>query len=223
MSVLEIKEVQKSFGKNCILNGLSLNCETGKIYGLLGRNGSGKSTFFKTILGTVKAESIQIAIDRRVYSPSEVIPSKKIGYLPQESFLPKETKVRDVIPLIFPKGEEQDKIFYSQGVAQFDHLKIGKLSAGQLKYLEVLLLCHLKHPFLLLDEPFSMVEPQFIEKIKELLQVIKGSKGLMVTDHYYRDVLEISNKCFVLKNGKLFEIEGEQDLATHEYSKNRNR
>lgn len=222
MSRLEIKGVQKSFGKNRILDGLSFSCETGEIFGLFGRNGSGKSTLLKTLMGTIKAGSIQIAIDNRIVAPSEIIPSKKIGYLPQDSFLPKEMKVREIIPLMFPKGEAQDRIFYSEGVAQFDNIKIGKLSAGQLKYLEILLLCHLKHPFLLLDEPFSMVEPQYIEIIKKLLRSLKATKALVITDHYYRDVLEVADKSFVLKDGKLCEIENERDLEVHEYLKVRN-
>lgn len=221
MSRLEIRGVCKCFGNNRILDGLSISSETGEIVGLFGRNGTGKSTLLKATMGTIKADSIQIKIDNYHYRPSEVIPSQKIGYLPQNSFLPKGMKVREIIPLMFPKGEEQDKVFYSEGVGKFDNIKVGKLSAGQLKYLEILLLCHLQHPFLLLDEPFSMVEPQYIEKIKELLLSLKPTKGLVITDHYYRDVLEVSDQSFVLKDGKLLKVENEEDLAAHKYLKER--
>lgn len=213
--------MRKSFGKTQVLNGVSFSCKTGEIIGLFGRNGSGKSTLLKGMMGTLKQDSISLSIDGLIIKPSEVIPQQKIGFLPQDSFLPKEMKVRDVIPMMFPKGEEQDKIFYSEGVARFDSIKIGKLSAGQLKYLELLLVAHLPQTFLLLDEPFSMVEPQYIEKIKELLISIKAEKGIIMTDHYYRDVLDIATRSFILKNGNLFKVESEQDLKEHEYLKKR--
>ncbi len=222
MSRLEVKEVNLSFGKRQILKEISFSCKKGEIIGLFGRNGSGKSSLLKGMMGTLKVGSISLNIDGVKMKASEVIPQQKIGFLPQETFLPKEMKVRDVIPLIFPEGEAQDRIFYAPGVAAFDGQKTGKLSAGQLKYLEVLLLSHLPHPFLLLDEPFSMVEPQYIEKIKELLLNLRTTKGLVITDHYYRDVLEISNRSFVLKDGNLLEVEHEKDLVTFEYLKERN-
>ena len=188
MNGLEVREVNKSFGKKQVLNDVSFSCKKGEIIGLFGRNGSGKSSLLRGIMGTLKMDFMTLAIDGEKIKPSEVIPQQKIGFLPQDTFFPKEMKVRDVIPLIFPGGEDQDKIFYSAGVAAFDGYKVGKLSAGQLKYLELLLLAHLPHLFLLLDEPFSMVEPQYIEKIKELLLPLRTSKGLVITDDYYQQL-----------------------------------
>lgn len=219
MSRLEVTGLRKSFGNKLVLDNLSFSCKTGEIIGIFGRNGSGKSTLLKTILGSQKADFVNIAIDGRAIKASEVIPSREIGFLPQDSFLPKEKKVRDVIPLVFPKGEAQDRIFYSEGVAKFDSKKVGKLSAGQLKYLELLLLCHLQHPFLFLDEPFSMLEPHYIERIKKLLLSLNATKGLVITDHYYADVLEIATRSFIIKNEKTYVVKNEQDLMKHEYLK----
>lgn len=217
MSRLEVSKVHKSFGKRTILDSISFSCETGEIIGIFGRNGSGKSTLLKSLMGTVKAESLQVKVDQKILIPSEVIPSQKIAYLPQDSFLPQAMKVRDVIPMLFPKGEEQDTIFYADGVANFDSKKVGKLSAGQRKYLELLLIAHLNHPFLLLDEPFSLVEPFYIEKIKELLLNLKNKKGIVITDHYYMDVLEIATGCFLIKDGKKFAVKNDRDLERLEY------
>lgn len=221
MSRLEVMEVNKTFGKRHILNRVSFSCKTGEIIGLFGRNGSGKSTLLKGIMGTLSMDSITIYMDGENIPPSQIIPKQIIGFLPQDSFLPKEMKVRDVIPLMFPKGEEQEKIFHSAGVAAFDSHKIGKLSIGQLKYLELLLLAHLPQPFLLLDEPLSMLEPMYIEKARNLLLSLKATKGLVVTDHYYKDVLEIDDRSLVLNAGNAYRVENEQDLREHEYLKAR--
>lgn len=221
MNRLEVMEVNKTFGKRQILNRVSFSCKTGEIIGLFGRNGSGKSTLLKGIMGSLRMDSITIYMNGENVHPSKIFPKKLVAFLPQDSFLPKEMKVRDVIPLMFPKGEEQDKIFHSAGVAVFDSKRVGKLSTGQLKYLELLLFAHLPHPFLLLDEPLSMLEPMYIEKAKDLLLSLKTTKGLVITDHYYKDILEIADRSIVLKAGNAFDVENEQDLAVHEYLKTR--
>lgn len=221
MSRLEVMEVNKTFGKRHILNRISFSCKKGEIIGLFGRNGSGKSTLLNGIMGTLRMDSITIYINRENIEVSEVIPKKLIGFLPQDSFLPKEMKVRDVIPLMFPEGKEQDRIFHSAGVAEFDNKKIGQLSTGQLKYLELLLVAHLPQPFLLLDEPLSMLEPMYIERAKDLLLSVKATKGLVITDHYYRDILEIADQGLVLEAGKAFAVKNEQDLRKHKYLKER--
>lgn len=115
----------------------------------------------------------------------------------------------------------KDKIFYSKGVAKFENTKIGSLSMGELKYLEILLIGNLKHDFLLLDEPFSMVEPLQKEIIKELLLELKKSKGIILTDHYYDDVLSVTDKSFLLLDGKRVEIETISDLEKFGYLQKR--
>lgn len=222
MSRLEVKAVKKSFVSKTVLDSVSFSCETGEIIGLFGRNGSGKSTLLKSIFGTLQADFIDMEIDKSKLLPKNVISSGKIGYLPQEPFLPSELRVREVIPLFFPKGGDQDRIFYSKGVSGFEKQKVGKLSSGQLRYLEIILLCHLDHPFLLLDEPFSMIEPLYNDLIKELLISLGLKKGIILTDHYYSDVLNISTRNFLLKDGKILDIKNENDLADHNYISNSN-
>ena len=217
MDLLEITDLNKSYGKKTILKNINLECKVGEIIGIFGRNGTGKSTMLKTIFGTVKADSILIKINSEIISQKDVIPSKKIAYLPQDSFLPKEKKVRSVIPLFFPNGDDQNKIFYSPQVSSFEKIKIGKLSLGQLRYLELLIIGNLNHSFLMLDEPFSMIEPIYKDVIKNLLLELKESKGIILTDHYYYDVLDISNKNFVMKDAEKIEILDKDDLVKYKY------
>ncbi len=217
MNTLNVTNLSKSYGKKMIVNDMDLRCSTGEIIGVFGSNGTGKSTLLQCIFGTLKANEIRITIDDKHIVPRNVISSKQIGYLPQDSFLPKGRKVREVIPLVFPNGDDQDRIFYAQGIHAIENSKVGKLSMGELRYLEVLLLCHLKHRFLLLDEPFSMIQPSYKELIKGLLFRVKKEKGIIVTDHYYEDVLAVSDRNMLLKNGKLLVVEGKGDLIIHGY------
>lgn len=217
MNHLQINNATKSFRSKKVVQDVSINCTTGEILSIFGRNGCGKSTLLKMIFGTIKADFIEMKINGEMLPARNVISLQKIGYLPQESFLPQGLKVREIIPIFFSNGDDQDKIFYAKNVSKFENTKIGNLSMGELRYLEILLTGNLKHDFLLLDEPFSMVEPLQIDFIKELLVDLKKSKGIILTDHYFEDVLEISDRNILLKDSKIFKIENKNDLENYGY------
>jgi len=219
MKKLEISQLSKSFGSTNILDNTAIDIPFGEITGLFGRNGCGKSTLLKLIFGSLKADTIKLILDDENMKPQEVIQSKLIGYLPQDSFLPKELRVRKVIPLLFPNGNDQDAIFYAKGVASFEKQLVGKLSIGQLRYLELLLIGNMNHKYLMLDEPFSMIEPLYKDTIKEYLQTLKQHKGIILTDHYYNDVLEITDSNYILKDGNFLKINSKKDLLKYEYLK----
>ncbi|MDO1445909.1 ATP-binding cassette domain-containing protein [Rhodocytophaga aerolata] len=200
-----------------MLTHVKFSCQTGEMVGIFGRNGSGKSTLLKILFGTLPADSIEVWLDATIIEPTQVIPNQYIAYLPQEGFLPKDMKVRDVIPLYFRDGEKQNQLFYAPKIASVANKRVSTLSHGELRYVEILLIAHLEHPFLLLDEPFSMIEPLYKDSIKELLSSLKAKKGIILTDHYYRDVLQITDKNLLMINGTLHEIKGKEDLAAHGY------
>jgi len=214
---LLVYNARKSFGKKEVIKDVSFSIERGEILGLFGSNGSGKSTLLKMLFGTLKADTISLSIDEKTMKPSEVISKQLIAYLPQHPFLPKQRKVRDVIPMFHPSEAKQDAVFYDPHIATMTHKKTGALSLGELKYLEVVLLSLLPHPFLCMDEPFSMLEPLHKEKLKEFLLKTKCEKGILITDHYYQDVLEISDKNIVLKGGSSHKVHTEGDLQKFEY------
>ncbi len=219
MQQLTAHNIQHAFGKKPILQDVSLNLNVGQITALFGRNGSGKTTLLNILFGILKNASFQITVDGKRIKQKKIIPQQIIGYLPQYHFLPKNLTVRQIIPLFFKDGELQDVIFYSKGVSAFEKKKIGQLSIGQRKYLEVLLVAHLSHPFLLLDEPFTMVEPLYKEEIKNILVNIKRYKGILITDHYYHDVLSIANRIYLLKEGLMKNVSSEKELQELEYLK----
>lgn len=216
MSILKVEGISKSFSGIKVLNNISFECKKGEIIGVFGRNGTGKSTLLKIIYGTLKSSDVKLFINNSLLSTSNVISSGKIAYLPQDSFLPRELTVRDVIPYFY-KGEDQNKIFYAPGIARFDHMKVGKLSRGELRYLEFLLIAHLDHPFLMLDEPFSMIDPLYIEYMTQFLSTLKKEKGIIISDHYYSSVLEVSDTMFLINNGIKVDVNSEEDLMKYGY------
>src|SRR5690606_15094202 len=123
---------------------------TGDVIAIFGRNGSGKSTLLKILFGTQKANNIDLYVDNTKID--NITPkSNLIAYLPQEPFMPKDLKVRDIIPIYFPDGDKQNKIFHSPLIHKIETQRVGTLSLGEQRYLEFLLIVNLNHPFILLD------------------------------------------------------------------------
>ena len=214
---LDISQLSKQFGNKPILKDIQLTLRQGEITGLLGANGSGKSTLLQAVFGTLKPSALTLKINDAVIAPRQIINQQKIAYLPQQSFLPNTIKVRAIIPHFYKEGHLQDQIFNARYMATLANRKIGTLSLGEKRYLEVVLIAHLNHPFLMLDEPFSMIEPRYIDAIKNTLNELKWYKGILITDHYYKDVLAITDHNFVLKNGSIFRVQNVTDLKAYGY------
>ena len=214
---LQISKAAKSFGSKIIFNDLSLTINTGEVLGLFGRNGTGKSTLLKIIFGVLQPDSLLLKIDHQSVSAKSVIKERLIAYLPQDRFLPNQLSVRKIIPMYFQEEKVLDDLFYAPGIAAMETLPYGKLSEGQKKYLELLLLSHLDHPFMMLDEPFSMIDPKHKDLIKGLLSSLKRTKGILVTDHYYQDVLDISGRNYLIKDGTIHLAKGEKELRQNGY------
>ena len=217
MSELIINKISKKFQKRIVLSDISIRIKTGEILGIFGRNGSGKSTLLKILFGVLSSDDQEIFMDNECFNPASNIKLMHISYLPQDSFLPDNLTVRDVIPLYYKDEDAQNRIFYDPRIAKIERQRIGTLSLGERRYFEILLVSRLPHKFLMLDEPFSMVEPLYQDSIKELLIELKKEKGIIITDHYYRNVLDVSDRKMIIKNGKAIEIENEIGLVENGY------
>lgn len=205
-----IRSVTHSFGNKKILDEVSLECNTGEVIGIFGRNGAGKSTLFNIVFGTLKANQIEIYLDGQLFLPHKML-GKAIGYHTQHIMLPRFTKARDIISMYLPL-QKQDSVFFAKGVHEMMEKRINELSLGQQRYLQFLLILNLEHPFVILDEPFSMVEPLYRDLIKEEMVAHKAEKGFLISDHYYRDVLDVADSSYLLKDGKLTTIQKHKEL-----------
>lgn len=219
MNKLLVKSVKKRFGKLKVLEEVNFTCGTGEILAIFGRNGTGKSTLLRILFGILQPDHSDILLNNKPLSRNGL--NNYFGFHHQQVFLPKNVTVRNLVPLFFPEGEDQNKIFYDPHINRIEKQKVGVLSIGEQRYLQFLLLINSSHPFLLLDEPFSMTGPQVTEIIKEKILEKKGQKGFIITDHFYKDVLDISDRMKMMKNGVMISIADKSELVTHGYLSSR--
>lgn len=214
-SILETDSVLKSFGERQVLTDIYLRCETGDIIGMLGRNGSGKSTFLKILFGTLTADRKFIRIDGKVFS-NPYKTKNELCFLPQHNFLPKHLKAVKAVELYLGK-EAVDNFFNDKTLKILKSNKVSELSGGELRYMEIKLLLNTDSKFVLLDEPFNGVSPLLVGYIKGLIIESSKTKGIILTDHDYKNVLDVANRYLLVYDGGIKTITNKQELVKWGY------
>lgn len=213
MSILEAKNLKKSFKKELIIKGVSVKVKKGEVVGLLGPNGAGKTTSFYLICGILKPDEGEVLLDNKDITNLALYKKAKlgIGYLPQESSVFRDLSVEDNLYIVaeeYYDKKEQDKIVEDL-LEQFNIEPIRKrkginLSGGERRRVEIARALIPKPKFLFLDEPFAGVDPVNVKDIKELISFLaKEGIGIIITDHNVRETLSICNRAYVLKDGMI--------------------
>lgn len=214
-NILEIDSVQKSFGERIILSDVYLQCETNDIVGLLGRNGSGKSTFLKIVFGTIPADFKFVRVNGIVKTKTKEL-MNEISYLSQDNFIPNVFSVKKAIRLSIAK-ERIDSFCNDEIIRTISDKKIAHLSGGELRYLEIKLVLENPSKFVLLDEPYNGLSPLMIEKVNQLIIMNSCKKGIIISDHNYRNVISISTRLVLIKEGKLNHLKDKNELIEKGY------
>ncbi len=213
--ILEVDGIQKKYGERVILSDVYLKCETSQIIGLLGRNGSGKSTLLKIIFGLVEAPNKCIRIDS-VSKNNDNNVFSEISYLSQEQFIPNHFSVEKAILLSIDK--QKIKFFCEDEFIQSVlNKRISHLSSGELRYLEIKIVLFNSSKFVLLDEPYNGLSPIMIDAVNELIKGNSGKKGIVITDHNYKNVIKISTQLVLIKEGKTHYIRNNAELVAKGY------
>lgn len=213
--ILEVSGIQKSFNNKLLLSDIYLKLETGQIMGLLGRNGSGKSTLLKIIFGIVPALDKSIFINGISKNNASAL-LNEIGYLHQNQFIPNHFSVLKTVLLSVDK-QKAHFVCEDDFLKSLLNQKIRDLSFGELRYLQVKLILSNQSKFVLLDEPFSGLSPKIIEIVALLIKEKSQEKGIIVTDHNYRSVIEIATDLRILNNGKFQIINEKAELIQKGY------
>ena len=218
MSVLKAANLTKSYNRRLVVKGVNLEVQAGEIIGLLGRNGAGKTTTFQMVVGLVKPNHGNVYFDGQDISRSTTPERAKLGitYLPQENSVFLKASVENNLRLILellPYEEEEKENLSRRLLEELGLLSLAKqsahsLSGGERRKLEICRSLVLKPKFLLLDEPFTGIDPLTIIELQKILLSLKDRGiGIVISDHNVRDTLRITDRAYILDEGEVL-IEG---------------
>lgn len=207
MNRLHVDSVVKYFHTTKILSDIYLSCSPGEITGILGRNGSGKSTLLKIIFGSMPADHAYIRINGKVSTNRSDRPSQ-IAYLYQDTFLPAHLKVRTILNLM-----AVEHLAEHPTVKPLLNNTFAEVSGGEARYLEILFTLNRPTPYIILDEPFNGLSPILKDEVKVLIRSAADiGKGIILTDHDYRNVLDIATQKYNMRNGVLKPFNDPEEL-----------
>lgn len=211
--ILEADSIQLEFGGRKLLSSVYVKCETGKITALLGRNGQGKTCLMKIIYGSLPSEK-SVRFDNVLQQSAYKRPDLLL-YLPQFNFIPKAFSLKRIF-----KDFELDYAAFEKKFPEFAskyEMTVGNLSGGEHRLVELYVILKSRSQFAMLDEPFTHLTPIQIDKIKELILEEKKHKGLFITDHLYKHVVDICDNLYLLSNGKTHLANNMEDVETLGY------
>lgn len=219
---LRVSSLYKNFGKKKVVQGIDFSMHTGEILGLLGPNGSGKTTTFYMIVGFHKPTQGEVFLDEECVTPLPMYKraQKGISYLPQEPSVFKKMSVEDNIWSILEtrrdltkeqKKERLEQLIEEFAITRIRRQKAYTLSGGERRRTEIARSLAIQPKFLLLDEPFAGIDPIAVADIKNLVRLLsRRGIGILITDHNVRDTLEITDRSIIINNGQII-TQGSKD------------
>ncbi len=232
MHKLEAVNIKKHFKKHTALGGVSVSFSSGEIVSLLGPNGAGKTTLFYAICGLVDIDEGKISLDGVDITSLALHQKARIGiaYLPQESSIFKDLSVEDNIELaceLIYDDEDSiiqhtDRLLEALSIEPIRSRPAYALSGGERRRVEIARALAASPKFLLLDEPFAGVDPLAVSEIQKIMLELKNEGiGIIITDHNFREALEVSDRVYVLGGGTLLAEGAPSEIMSSEIVKKR--
>jgi lipopolysaccharide export system ATP-binding protein len=227
---LTIRSLKKHYNKRDVVSNINLEINSGEVVGLLGPNGAGKTTTFYMIVGFIKPDGGVITLDDEDMSnyPMYKRARKGITYLPQEPSIFKKLTVTDniraVLEIIKVKKNEVDQRI-TDLLEEFNLISLSRrlgyqLSGGERRRVEIARTLALDPIFVLLDEPFSGVDPIAVMELQKTINYLKEQNiGILITDHNVRETLSITDRACIINNGAIFAEGRPEELVKNEMVK----
>ena len=225
--ILRADNIVKYYGKKAVVKGVSVQVKQGEIVGLLGPNGAGKTTTFYMITGMVKPTKGKIFLDENNITDRAMYQRSRygIGYLAQEPSIFGKLSVEDNLRLVLEmtslsKEAQAEKVEQLLDDLSIQHIRKNKgsnLSGGERRRVEICRTLAVDPDFILLDEPFAGVDPIAVEDIQSIVHSLKKRNiGILITDHNVRETLSITDRSYLLFDGKILKSGTSEFLANDE-------
>ena len=231
ITCLSAKGLHKQYGSRMVVNDVDISVNRNEVVGLLGPNGAGKTTTFYMITGMVKPTKGDIFLDdhKITNDPMYKRARKGVGYLAQEPSIFSKLTVENNLKLVLEmrkdltKEEQEDKLnslLDDFSVTKLRNSKGGTLSGGERRRVEIARSLCMDPDFILLDEPFAGVDPIAVEEIQAIVNSLKERNiGVLITDHNVRETLSITDRSYLLFDGKILKSGTSEYLANDEEAK----
>ena len=223
MHLLETRELIKQYGGREVVKGVSINVRRGEVVGLLGPNGAGKTTTFYMVTGIIRPDRGHVIFDKKDITklPIHQRARSGIGYLSQEPSIFRKLTVEENIMAImetlgFPRKERRRQLDNLLNQLKIAHLRKNKaytLSGGERRRLEITRTLVTNPMFILLDEPFSGIDPIAVYDCQEVIRELKEmGLGILLTDHNVRETLTITDRAYIMYEGQILISGTKEDL-----------
>lgn len=227
MTILQAKQLEKSYKHRKVVKNVSLNIHVGEIVGLLGPNGAGKTTSFYMIVGLVDPESGEVFLDNVNITalPMHERARMGIGYLPQEKSIFRKLTVRENILSILElrkdlnkkqRNEMLDQLLQEFHIEHLRDVQAISLSGGETRRVEIARALAIDPKFILLDEPFAGIDPISVIDIKRIIRHLRDRGiGILITDHNVRETLDICKRAYIVSEGQIIAEGTPHDILAH--------
>jgi lipopolysaccharide export system ATP-binding protein len=220
-----LRDLVKRYGSRTVVNGVSATVDTGEVVGLLGPNGAGKTTTFYMVVGVVRPDAGSVELERSgscvelTHRPMHERARAGIGYLAQENSIFRKLSVADNLRLIWEMNgvshDEQEArlpaLLEEFGLSRLVDARGDSLSGGERRRVEIARAMSTEPAFLLLDEPFTGIDPIAVADIQTMIrQLRERGLGILITDHQVRETLAIVDRAYILNDGRI-EVAGTAD------------
>ena len=224
---LSTENLVKKYKGRSVVNEVSIEVNPGEVVGLLGPNGAGKTTSFYMVVGLVRPDYGKVFLAGEDITGLPMYKRAKlgIGYLPQEASVFRKLSVEDNISAILEmtsldKKEQKNKLESLLDEFNLQHVRKTRgdlLSGGERRRTEIARALSVDPKFILLDEPFAGVDPIAVEDIQLIVSKLKNKNiGILITDHNVRETLSITDRAYLLFEGKILKAGSAEDLANDE-------
>jgi lipopolysaccharide export system ATP-binding protein len=224
MKKLETVEISKSYRGRRVVDDVSVHVGRGEIVGLLGPNGAGKTTSFYMVVGLISPDSGRVLLDGIDLTNMPMFQRARhgISYLPQEASVFRKLTVEENLMAILQtrrisgreRREKMNNLIDQMGLGTVRHSKGFQLSGGERRRVEIARSLAIEPSFLLLDEPFSGIDPiQVLELQRIILDLKRDGLGILVTDHNVRETLSVTDRAYIINAGKIFRTGSPDQLA----------
>ncbi|HEV2201064.1 MAG TPA: LPS export ABC transporter ATP-binding protein [Bryobacteraceae bacterium] len=224
MHILQTADLTKSYRGRKVVDRVSVRVEQGEVVGLLGPNGAGKTTSFYMIVGLVTPDRGRVTLDTEDITPLAMYQRarKGISYLPQEASVFRKLSVEDNLTAILQtlglrrreREDRMNRLIAQMGLEQVRKNKGYMLSGGERRRVEIARSLVIEPSFLLLDEPFSGIDPIQVLELQKIISDLKQTGiGILMTDHNVRETLAVTDRAYIINNGGIFRAGTPEDLG----------